>query len=43
VELKQSGGPLLLVLDDVWTERQVTQLLGTDTRLPPGSQLLITS
>ena len=39
----ESGGPLLLVLDDLWTPHQLTQLLGSDTRLPQGSQLLLTS
>ena len=39
----ESGGPLLLVLDDLWTEVQVEGLLGSGTRLPPGSQLLLTS
>ena len=41
--LLQRGGPLLLVLDDLWTKLQLTQLLGLDTRLPSGSQLLLTS
>ena len=39
----ESGGPLLLVLDDLWTEVQVEALLGRSTRLPTGSQLLLTS
>jgi hypothetical protein len=39
----QSGGPLLLVLDDLWSKVQVEGLLGSDTRLPHGSQLLLTS
>ena len=42
-DMLESGGPLLLVLDDLWTEHQVTQLLCGDTRLPHGSQLLLTS
>ena len=37
------GGALLLVLDDLWTPHQLTTCLGGDTRLPPGSQLLLTS
>ena len=39
----ESDGPLLLVLDDLWTPHQLTQLLGSDTRLPRWSQLLLTS
>jgi hypothetical protein len=39
----ESGGPLLLVLDDLWSEFQVKELLGEGTRLPPNSQLLLTS
>ncbi len=39
----QTGGPLLLVLDDVWSEFQLTELLGSAARLPPGSQLLLAS
>ena len=42
-DMLESGGPLLLVLDDLWTEHQVLQLMGSDTRLPHGSQLLLTS
>ena len=42
-DMVESGGPLLLVLDDLWTKHQVTQLLRSDTRLPQGSQLLLTS
>ena len=37
------GGPLLLVLDDVWSTYQLEQFLGRVMRLPPGSQLLLTS
>jgi hypothetical protein len=39
----ESGGSLLLVLDDLWSEHQITQLLGSGTRPPHGSQLLLTS
>jgi hypothetical protein len=39
----ERGGPLLLVLDDLWSEFQLTELLGSGTRLPQGSQLLLTS
>ena len=39
----ERGGPLLLVLDDLWTGHQLTELLGIGTRLPSGSQLLLTS
>ena len=35
--------PLLLVLDDLWSVHQLTGLLGAGTRLPAGSQLLLTS
>ena len=42
-EMLESGGPLLLVLDDVWSEFQLKELLGSGTRPPPGSQLLLTS
>ncbi len=39
----ERGGPLLLVLDDLWSEFQLNELLGSGTRLPDGSQLLLTS
>ena len=39
----ERGGPLLLVLDDLWTEHQLAELLGPETQLPPGSQLLLTA
>ena len=39
----ESGGPLLLLLDDLWSDFQLTELLGSGTRLPLGSQLLLTS
>ena len=39
----ENGGPLLLVLDDIWSDNQVERLLGSGTRLPPGGQLLLTS
>ena len=42
-QMLESGGPLLLVLDDVWSEHQLLEVLGTHTHLPPGSQLLLTS
>ena len=42
-DMLESGGPLLLVLDDLWTDFQLRELLGSGTRLPPGSQLLLTS
>ena len=41
--LLHKGGPLLLVLDDLWTKHQLTELLGHDAQLPAGSQLLLTS
>ena len=39
----ERGGPLLLVLDDLWSAFQLTELLGNGSHLPPGSQLLLTS
>ena len=42
-DMLESGGPLLLVLDDLWSEVQLEGLVGTGTRLPHGSQLLLTS
>ena len=39
----ESSGPVLLVLDDLGSVHQLTQLLGADTALPEGSQLLLTS
>ena len=42
-DMMESGGPLLLVLDDLWSEVQLKELLGSGTRLPHGSQLLLTS
>ena len=42
-DMLESGGPLLLVLDDLWSDVQVEGLLGSGTRLPHGSQLLLTS
>ena len=44
-DMLQRGGPVLLVLDDLWSEHQASQLLGTsgDPALPLGSQLLLTS
>ena len=41
-EMLQRGGPLLLVLDDIWSGFQLSQLLGSGC-LPKGSQLLLTS
>ena len=42
-EMLEHGGPVLLVLDDVWSDHQVAELLGRGARLPQGSQLLLTS
>ena len=42
-DMLETGGPLLLVLDDLWSDHQLAELLGTGTRLPAGSQLLLTS
>jgi hypothetical protein len=42
-EMLQCGGPLLLVVDDVWSTHQLTELLLDGTSLPSKSQLLLTS
>ena len=42
-QMLERGGPVLLVLDDLWSEYQLRQLLPSGTCLPKGSQLLLTS